>query len=613
MSKIKPQLIIYRHSRHLDNSEACIKKRLYLSKFEFCKERKSYYQMKRIFKARICKYIRKARCDMVIKWNFNINSFYILISSLHLSQICVQSGGGPGCVRDFSERKERTLIKRAFHQQKRLAKCKLELQPSSDKKNVLKALFKVRNLKKLEIESMELYEGDLPIFKDYLQNAQRRKPWIAIEVQKIKLEFIPWLDYNDDDDEMNELLVQYFEKLLDLKELLNESRLELTLSLNFRNVRAEVNAKVWILLAKIMKEIENIVEIQYSGPKKKFVIALKSLKDMKRLRRLDLKFKKKNNCENELLQILGDSSETIGESLTDFAIRIKKLDCSKDWIRKFQGLPRLQSFCLSGSVKKLDQRFFLQLSDCLKIMTNLRDLKIRLDFDTSISISSRSPSVKQLLETIGGLVKLDSLEFLLIDHSGERSACGMKGEGAICEPLKNLKSLRTLDYCLSTLNAVDDEMKQLLVILSQMKELEELSLRFSIYENLKDQNLISIFRVIAGMKWLRTVNIEFGCSNMRNEFMGVFFEVLMRLRYLEEVELRICRTSENTKFDKNLMKDICKRLEIEKKIPIRLIIWTEPVVKNVEFRKRQKSTILLIFVSFCVFLLSYFILFYRKE
>jgi len=602
MNRIKPQLILYRPSHYLDKPKACIKKRLYLSKFEFCEARQSFAQVKRISKARITKYIRKTHwnfIDVLQRKQFDVNIFHFFINKLNLSQIIVQGETG---LSEFSE-KEQRLAKRVFSQQKGLEKCKLVLYTRTLNRNSIKALFQVRNLKKLELLIVESTEEDLVLLKGFLQNVQRRKPWIATGIQKIKLEFRPiferfdTMNDSDDEDEVNELFVQYFEKLLDLKDLVKETCTQLTLSLNFEDIRAKVRKETWTLLANAMKEVENIVEIQYSGdPQEEVAAAFKGLKDLKSLRRLHFDFQ-----NNDFEHVLWESLGSIGDSLTDLTIKFQHLDCSKDWIKKLHRMPRLESLCLSGTVWKFDQRFFLQFSNCLKVMNDLRDLKIMLIFETGSSTYSKAPSVKQLLETIGGLAKLENLD-LLMNHSSERFVDSLENE-KLFEPLINLKNLKSLDYNFSTLKAGENEIKQLPMVLSQMKELKKLSLKFAWFENLEDQDLISIFKGIAQLKWLEKLDFQFSCSRIRNEFIGIFFEVVMGLKYLEEVDLNICQTTQNIQLGKDL-KDVCKRLEIKKKIPIKLKMWESAEVEKK--KKRQVKIYLLILVSFCIFLLSYF-------
>jgi len=572
MNKIKSQLILYRPSRHLDNPGACIKKRLYLSKFEFCEERRSFAQAKKISKAQITKYIRRTH------WNFihmlqtqhvNVNTFHFFTFNLNLCQISVKGDTG---FDEFSI-EERRFVKRLFRQQKRLAKCKVELFTNTLEEIRFEGLFQVRSLKNFELEIVQSAEEDLVLLKGFLQNVQRKKPWIATGVQKIKLELSPiferfdTMNDSDDEDEVNEFFVQYFEKLLALKDLVKETCTQLTLILDIHDVRAKVRKETWTLFAKMMKEVENIVEIQYIGePEKEFATVLKGLKDSKELKRLDFGFY--HNENKDYRDILWESFESIGESLKDLTIQMRNLESKKDWLPKLERVPRLESLCLSGSVMQFDQRFFFQLSDYLKVMTELRNLNIMLTLDVRDTANRKVPNVKQLLETIGGLVKLENLSFLLLCYSGTFIVDGMKNE-VLCEPLMNLKSLKSLDYSFLSVNGGGNEMKQFLMVLSEMKQLKKLSLRFSYYEKLEDQNLISIFKVIAQMKWLQRLDFQFGCSEITNEFLEVFIEAMKELRCLEEVDLSIFYAIENIKIEKDL-KGICKQLEIEKRIPIRL-------------------------------------------
>jgi len=549
MTKIKPRLIIYNSSQPSALSKHRLKKRLYLSNLEAAHSFEPLSFIKRISKAQICKYAQKN--------NFTLSSQTRCMDgiSMHTSQffsfnssetiIAIKNSN----TEKFSTR-QKIIFKRFLRKQKNAQKITLKL-PSKHPMNLnlFKSLFWLKRLKGFHLKIQSPTPDNFKLLSTILQSLNKRKPWISLISQKATINML-----NRPEGDLNGYITRCLEGLLGVKELLKETNTQLKIW--FDSVY-RFESEIWKRFMKILEDLESLKRLELTGVinGQEFESILEAGKDLKSLEKIDFRM---NYLPS--LQFSTDYLKGLGESLLEFSLATSNFNANNSnflgFVTELKRLSRLKHFSLEGSEATDAFCNFLQpLSESLRSMADLESLRIVLRLEKRSDNNIIKDGIESIFHTIGSLSKLEGLSLGFgID---ETNSFGFE---VLCKSLRNLKNLRSLGFNLAMPSVGDREIEPLLMILPDLKELEEIYLTCMVGQELGENTMVLILKNMARLRWLRKVVLSLKCSGINDQFVSVFGQTMSRLRYLKEFELSIEERVPNADVRDDLM-EIVERLQ----------------------------------------------------
>jgi len=542
-TKIKAQLIIYKASQHSIFSQDCLKKRLYLSDLIPSCYIKSRSLIKRVSKAQICKYISRTTFGLSLQsptlegvpmrisrlFSFNFSEAFITISASNV---------------ETSSMNEKKIFRRFFRKHKRLQKVTLRLPGRhSLNENMFKYLFQITNLKNLHLVLYYASEINLKFFHDSLETIRKRKSWTSLISQKVTLVMM-----NKPEHDLNGYITRCSEGLCGMKRLLKETCSQLVILFNSYY---RFDPDLWKRFVQVLEDLETLKRLELKGDignDQDFVNIMESVKDLKKLEKIDFHLK----------QMIGFPLQNIEDSLRDLSLALDILDasqsCNLGFFAELKRLKKLKSFCLASSAQVigLNSDFLQFLSESLSGMIDLESLTLVLSFEKNTEKNMIKKGMERIFTMIRSFVRLEKLELRL--KIEEENSFGLE---MLCESLKSLLNLKSLALEWNLPKSGDHDLKSLITVLPKFQQLEEIILQITGKDQGADTVLL-LFKNIARLKWLETINFSLNCSKIKDHFVSVFQQMMDQLRFLKEVAINVDRAIPNIETE-NEVREIMER------------------------------------------------------